>query len=140
MLVATRQTRQPATYRVFRICQKELSYRFCWLYAVVCGRFKGRPRMRHRGGSDMAGHQNPETEQAAATPCPPPVDPERAEFVKAFDPPESEANMSRTIYISPLAFLRSMAAIAWSAIRHPRSYTTVDLCTGRVISRHGARQ
>ncbi|HMC65526.1 MAG TPA: hypothetical protein VKI65_11365 [Gemmataceae bacterium] len=38
------------------------------------------------------------------------------------------------IYISPLAFLRSMLAIAWSAFRHPFSTTVIDLATGEVIS------
>lgn len=39
-----------------------------------------------------------------------------------------------SIYISPLAFLRTMCAIAWSAFRHPLTTTVIDLSTGKVIS------
>jgi hypothetical protein len=39
------------------------------------------------------------------------------------------------VFISPLALLRSMLAILWSALRHPFSTTTIDLATGKVIAR-----
>jgi hypothetical protein len=39
------------------------------------------------------------------------------------------------IRIGPLAFLKSMLAIAWNAFRHPLSHTTIDLSTGKVIRR-----
>ena len=37
------------------------------------------------------------------------------------------------VRIPPLAFLRAMAAIAWSAFRHPFSTTVIDLSTGKVV-------
>lgn len=37
--------------------------------------------------------------------------------------------------IPPLAYLRAMVMIAWSAFRHPMSTTTIDLATGQVIQR-----
>ncbi|MFO0796506.1 MAG: hypothetical protein U0804_03455 [Gemmataceae bacterium] len=40
-----------------------------------------------------------------------------------------------TIRISPLAHLRAMWNLWWSAVRHPLSETTIDLSTGRVLSR-----
>jgi hypothetical protein len=40
------------------------------------------------------------------------------------------------IRIPPLAFLRSMAVILWSALRHPFQTTEVDLSTGKVIRRY----
>lgn len=40
-----------------------------------------------------------------------------------------------TVRISPLAYLRAMANLFWSAIRHPLSETTIDLSTGRVLYR-----
>lgn len=39
------------------------------------------------------------------------------------------------IHISPLAYLRAMANLFWSAIRHPFSNTTIDLNTGHVLYR-----
>lgn len=40
-----------------------------------------------------------------------------------------------TVRISPLAYLRAMWNLFWSAIRHPLSETTIDLSTGRVLYR-----
>jgi hypothetical protein len=40
-----------------------------------------------------------------------------------------------TVRISPLAYLRAMGNLFWSAIRHPLSETTIDLSTGRVLYR-----
>ena len=40
-----------------------------------------------------------------------------------------------TIRMSPLAYLRAMWNLFWSAIRHPLSDTTIDLSTGRVLYR-----
>lgn len=40
-----------------------------------------------------------------------------------------------TFRIPPGAYLRSMWNLYWSAILHPRSTTTVDLMTGRVVRR-----
>lgn len=40
----------------------------------------------------------------------------------------------KQVRISPLAFLRSVLAIAWSAFRSPFTTTTIDLSTGRVIA------
>lgn len=40
-----------------------------------------------------------------------------------------------TLRISPLAYLRAMFNLWWSAIRHPLSETTIDLSTGRVLYR-----
>jgi len=40
-----------------------------------------------------------------------------------------------TVRISPLAYLRAMCNMFWSAIRHPLSSTTIDLTTGRVLYR-----
>src|SRR5205823_4386897 len=38
------------------------------------------------------------------------------------------------IVISPMAFLRSMAMLAWTAFRHPFSTTVIDLSTGQIVS------
>src|SRR5437660_2628523 len=38
-----------------------------------------------------------------------------------------------SLYISPLAFLRSMGAILWTSFRHPFKTTEVDLSTGQVV-------
>ena len=56
-------------------------------------------------------------------------------------PPEpsslSESAMtSQVFYYSPLRYLRTMLAIAWSAFAHPFSSTVIDLATGEV--RHNA--
>lgn len=40
-----------------------------------------------------------------------------------------------TVRISPRAYLRAVANLFWSAIRHPLSETTIDLSTGRVLYR-----
>ncbi|MBX9581604.1 MAG: hypothetical protein K2X87_14985 [Gemmataceae bacterium] len=40
-----------------------------------------------------------------------------------------------TFRIPPLAYLRAMWNLWWSAIRHPFSETTIDLSTGRVLYR-----
>lgn len=40
-----------------------------------------------------------------------------------------------TVRIPPLAYLRAMWNLFWSAIRHPLSDTTIDLSTGRVLYR-----
>jgi hypothetical protein len=37
------------------------------------------------------------------------------------------------IHIGPLAFLRSMFTLAWTAFRHPFSTTVIDLSTGRAV-------
>jgi hypothetical protein len=42
------------------------------------------------------------------------------------------------VYIGPFAFLRSMVAVAWSALAHPFTETVIDVTTGRVIA-HGSR-
>lgn len=39
------------------------------------------------------------------------------------------------VRISSVAYLRAMWNLFWSAIRHPRSETTIDLSTGRVLYR-----
>lgn len=38
-----------------------------------------------------------------------------------------------TIYISALAFLRTMLLIAWSSLRHPLMFTRIDILTGKCI-------
>ncbi len=40
-----------------------------------------------------------------------------------------------TVRVSPAAYLRAVWSLLWSAIRHPLSDTTIDLCTGRVLRR-----
>ncbi|MBY0458973.1 MAG: hypothetical protein K2V38_16675 [Gemmataceae bacterium] len=40
-----------------------------------------------------------------------------------------------TVRITPLAYLRAMWNLFWSAIRYPFSETTIDLSTGRVLYR-----
>ena len=42
-----------------------------------------------------------------------------------------------TVSGSPLVFLRVMAAIAWSAFRHPFTTTVIDLATGKVLAESG---
>jgi hypothetical protein len=44
----------------------------------------------------------------------------------------SAAEESR-IYIGPKAFVRTMAAIAWSSFRHPLSHTLVDVRSGVIV-------
>ena len=44
----------------------------------------------------------------------------------------------QVFYYSPLRFLRTMFAIAWSAFAHPFSSTVIDLATGQV--RHNDRE
>jgi hypothetical protein len=39
-----------------------------------------------------------------------------------------------TVRISPLAYIRAMWNLFWSAIRHPLSETTIELHTGRVLA------
>jgi hypothetical protein len=51
----------------------------------------------------------------------------------AGQPPEEK--QEGKIAIPPLAFLRSMWALAWGAIRHPFSDTIVDLSTGEAVHR-----
>lgn len=41
--------------------------------------------------------------------------------------------MDEPVHISPFAFLRTMLAIAWSALRHPFTTTVIDLTTGQVV-------
>jgi len=40
-----------------------------------------------------------------------------------------------TIRVPPLAYLRAMWTLFWSAIRHPLSDATIDLSTGRLLYR-----
>ena len=47
------------------------------------------------------------------------------------DPPAAP----EVFYYSPLRYLQTMLAIAWSAFAHPFSVTVIDLTTGEV--RHG---
>jgi hypothetical protein len=49
--------------------------------------------------------------------------------------PDDIAGFVWTVRIPPLAYLRSMLSLFWSAIRHPLSETTIDLSTGRVLYR-----
>ncbi len=42
-------------------------------------------------------------------------------------------NVEETVYISPFAFLRTMFLIAWSALAHPLSTTTIDMETGECV-------
>jgi hypothetical protein len=46
----------------------------------------------------------------------------------------AEPEIPADVYISPLAFLRSMAVLLWSSVRHPFSTTTIDLATGHIVS------
>ena len=52
-----------------------------------------------------------------------------------FPGPSKDAapDTSEVEHIPPLAFLRSMWAILWGALRHPFCTTFVDLSTGRAI-------
>jgi hypothetical protein len=45
---------------------------------------------------------------------------------------EESPMISEVFYYSPLQFLRTMLAIAWSAFAHPLSSTVIDLETGHV--------
>jgi hypothetical protein len=60
------------------------------------------------------------------------------EFIEKHSPPvpEQEATAPVTVRIPPRAFLRSMATIFWTAIRHPFRTTEVDLSTGRVVRQY----
>lgn len=49
--------------------------------------------------------------------------------------PEHLAGSVLTVRVTPLAYLRTMWNILWSAIRHPLSTPTIDLSTGRVMYR-----
>src|SRR5437016_2817384 len=37
------------------------------------------------------------------------------------------------VYISPLAYLRSVIAILWTSLRHPFMTSAVDLTTGKIV-------
>jgi hypothetical protein len=50
--------------------------------------------------------------------------------------PTEPAMTSEVFHYSPLRFLQTMLAIAWSAFAHPFSTTVIDLATGEV--RHEA--
>jgi len=43
---------------------------------------------------------------------------------------DDDAEDEDMVYISPWAFVRTMLLIAWSAFRHPFSYTTIHMLTG----------
>jgi hypothetical protein len=45
------------------------------------------------------------------------------------------ADTPLVVRVPPLAFLKTMAVLAWSAFRYPSATTTVDLFTGDVMSR-----
>jgi hypothetical protein len=49
--------------------------------------------------------------------------------------PDALTDRIWTVRIPPLAYLRAMWNLFWSAIRHPLSETTIDLSTGRVLYR-----
>lgn len=49
---------------------------------------------------------------------------------------EASRQDSDLVRIPPLAFLRSMVTIFWSALRHPFQITEVDLSTGKVVRRY----
>ncbi|HBI42764.1 MAG TPA: hypothetical protein DDY78_07890 [Planctomycetales bacterium] len=53
-----------------------------------------------------------------------------ADLPAAGVPPPDPAEV---VAVRPSAFLRSMAAIAWSAFRHPRLTTEIDLTTGEIV-------
>jgi hypothetical protein len=46
-----------------------------------------------------------------------------------------EMDREPTVYIAPMAYIRSIATIAWNSLRHPFSYFAVDLTTGRLVRR-----
>lgn len=49
--------------------------------------------------------------------------------------PEPPDDAGTTVRIPPLAYLRAMANLFWSCLRHPLSEATIDLSTGRVLYR-----
>ena len=51
------------------------------------------------------------------------------EFADAFP-----VDVEEVVYISPAAYLRSVAAIIWNAFRHPFSTTYIDLSTGNSVT------
>jgi hypothetical protein len=53
----------------------------------------------------------------------------KQEFAYAFP-----VDVEEVVYISPGAFLRSMAMTIWSAFRHPFSTTYIDLSTGECVT------
>ncbi len=69
------------------------------------------------GLSDVADQQKAELPMSLPAPKPEAADPASTEPVR----------------IPPRAFLRAMAAIAWSSFRHPFSTTVIDLSTGKVV-------
>src|SRR4051812_17300012 len=50
-------------------------------------------------------------------------------------PGEPRREMPAVLRVPPLAFLKTIAVLAWSALRYPTATTTVDLFTGDVMSR-----
>ena len=44
-----------------------------------------------------------------------------------------ESSDPEAVRIAPWAFLKSMIAITWVSVRHPRSTTAIDLATGTVV-------
>jgi hypothetical protein len=63
-----------------------------------------------------------------------PLQTEEEDFLLIEEPDDVE-DAEKPVAIPPLAYLRAMLTIAWSAFRHPWSTTTIDLATGRVIHR-----
>ena len=64
---------------------------------------------------------------------------EKAWPVAAVNQKGEAAMESATFHYSPLVFLRTMFAIAWSAFRHPFSTTEIDLVTGKIVERAGEK-
>ncbi len=55
--------------------------------------------------------------------------------VRTVAPSDGTADVIR---ISPLAFLRSMFALLWTAFRHPLSTTYIDVTTGDILAGDGS--
>lgn len=93
-----------------------------------------RARNRRVEFRDDAGAEVGSFQPATPIPGMSPTEPETGELVGMIgwaDPPAGGYGFR----IAPLAYLRAMGNLFWSAIRHPLSNTTIDLSTGRVLYR-----
>lgn len=63
------------------------------------------------------------------------ADTPKASFLLGQDPAMKIAPQ-KMIYISPSAFVHTMATLLWNALRHPFKTTEINLSTGKVIRRY----
>ncbi|MBI1901159.1 MAG: hypothetical protein HYS13_08625 [Planctomycetia bacterium] len=48
--------------------------------------------------------------------------------------------LEEVVRISPIAYFKSMLALAWACIRHPFETTVIDVTTGKVLERSDGQE